>query len=105
MTMQVTFLTTALISLLSFLPFDTVAEDSFPDSLHLEERQLVTYAAIDNASIYPATAAPTVTGLVTRISFPLFLAVFLISTAFIGYAWRIRSTFITGLSSGTESKE
>jgi len=104
MTIQVTFLTTALISLLAFLPFDAGIEHSFPDSVRLDERQFIIYARIENASFHPATAAPSVTSLVTRISFPLFLAISLIATVFIGYAWRIRSGFISGMSSEMETK-
>jgi hypothetical protein len=105
MTIQTTFLTTAFFIFLAFLPNATNAEDSNPDSVQLDERQLITYARIENASFHPATAVPSVSNLITRISFPLFLAIFLISTAFIGYSWRIRSASIAELSSRMEMED
>ena len=105
MTIQTTILTTAFFIVLSFLPSPVNAEELHPDSVRLDERNLVSYARNERASFYPATAVPRVSSLTARISFPLFLAIFLISTACIGYMWRIRSGYISDLSSGLGTEE
>lgn len=105
MTIQATILTTALFIFSAFLPNASNAEDSNPDSVQLDERQLVAYTRIENQTFYPATAVPRVSSVAARISFPLFLAIFLIVTACIGYAWRIRSGFISGMSSEMETEK
>jgi hypothetical protein len=91
MTIHATILTAIVLTLLSVFPSPSLAEEYSSDSVMPEKRSFVKYARLEMASIHPAAAAPIPVRLTSRISFPLFLAVFLISVACTGYIWRVRN--------------